>query len=460
MNDCFAQRRAVTSVPIAIVVAAAYADWKRQQPRAVRDWLAASDFEGRAGNYTLIPGEDRARPRVVVVSENPPDLWSLAALPSRLAPVTYYLETDVDPAAATALMVGWGLGCYRFDRYLSDATKKTARLVVPKGADRAEALRQIESTALVRDLINTPAEDLGPPELAGAARQLAKAYDAKLSVVSGRVLEDLFPAVHAVGRAAAKPPCLVDFKWGNKGHPKVTLVGKGVCFDTGGLNLKPGQGMKLMKKDMGGAAVTLGLARLIMDADLPVRLRVIVPAVENNISGNAYRPGDVLRTRKGVSVEIGNTDAEGRLVLADALALADEEAPDLLIDCATLTGAARVALGPDLPALFCDDANFAEDLMRAGLHVSDPMWRMPLWRPYRRMLNTPIADINNAGSGGFAGAITAALFLKTFVGKAKVWAHLDLYGWNDEDRPGRPKGGEAMAMRALFETIRRRFGAA
>ena len=206
--------------------------------------------------------------------------------------------------------------------------------------------------------------------------------------------------------------------------------------------------------------MTLGLSRLIMDADLPVRLRVIVPAVENNVSGNAYRPGDVLRTRKGVSVEIGNTDAEGRLVLADALALADEEAPDLLIDCATLTGAARVALGPDLPALFCDDANFAEDLMRAGLDVSDPMWRLPLWRPYRRMLNTPIADINNAGSGGLAGAITAALFLKTFVGKARVWAHLDLYGWNDEDRPGRPKGGEAMAMRALFETIHRRFGAA
>lgn len=460
MNECFAQRRTATSVSIEIVATDAFAAWKKRQPRAVRDWLAVDGFAGRVGSFAPIPGGDGVRPRVVVVPDGALDLWTLAALPSRLAPATYCLEDDLDPAAATALMVGWGLGCYRFDRYLAAARGKVTRLVVPKGADRAEAARQIESVVLVRDLINTPAADLGPPELADAARHLAKTYAAKLSVVSGKALEDHFPAVHAVGRAAAKPPCLIDFTWGNKNHPKVTLVGKGVCFDTGGLNLKPGSSMKLMKKDMGGAAVTLGLARLIMNAELPVRLRVIVPAVENNVSGNAYRPGDVLRTRKGVSVEIGNTDAEGRLVLADALALADEESPDLMIDCATLTGAARVALGPDLPALFCDDTAFAEDLMCAGRDVSDPLWRLPLWQPYLRMLKTPIADINNAGSGGFAGAITAALFLKTFVSNAKVWAHLDLYGWNDEDRPGRPKGGDAMAMRALFETIRRRFGAA
>jgi len=330
-------------------------------------------------------------------------------------------------------------------------------LVMPKNAHRGAVEAQVDAVTLVRNLINTPAADMGPPELATAAKQVAERFGAKFRVVQGKVLKEQFPAVHAVGRAADKAPRLIDMTWGKAKHPKVTLVGKGVCFDTGGLNLKPAAGMRWMKKDMGGAAVVLGLAHLIMSAGLPVRLRTIIPAVENNVSGNAYRPGDVLRTRKGVSIEIGNTDAEGRIVLADGLALADEEDPDLVIDCATLTGAARVALGADLPAMFCNDDAFADDLNAAADRVADPLWRLPLWQPYRRLLDTPIADINNAGTGGFAGAITAALFLGTFVERAKTWVHLDLYGWNDTDRPGRPRGGEAMAMRALFDVIRRRF---
>ncbi len=458
MNDAFTKRRSGAAVPISLVPAEEFSSWRRKQSKAVRNWLTSCGYDGRRGTHTLVPAVGAHRERVIVSTEAVPDLWSLADLPRRLSRGTYFLEADLDAPSATAVAIGWGLGTYRFARYLSRAKKNSTRLVVPKNVDLAEVERQIASIFLVRDLINTPAADLGPPELAAAARQLAKDYAAKISVVSGPTLEKQFPAVHAVGRAAAKAPCLIDFVWGNRSQPKVTLVGKGVCFDTGGLNLKPAQGMRSMKKDMGGAAVTLGLARLIMDAGLPVRLRVIIPAVENNVSGDAYRPGDILRTRKGLSVEIGNTDAEGRLVLADALALADEESPDLLVDSATLTGAARVALGPDLPALFCDDAEFAEQLMNAGRDVSDQLWRLPMWTPYRRMLDSPIADINNAGSSGLAGAITAALFLKEFVDHAKVWAHIDLYGWNDDARPGRPRGGEAMAMRALFEVIRRKYG--
>jgi leucyl aminopeptidase len=318
----------------------------------------------------------------------------------------------------------------------------------------------LSGVQIARDLINTPANDLGPAELADAMLALFSRNGGQGNVIEGdALLSANFPMVHAVGRASARAPRLVDATWGEMAHPKVTLVGKGVVFDTGGLDIKPASGMALMKKDMGGAANVLGLAAMIMEARLPVRLRVIVPAVENAISGDAFRPGDVLPSRKGLSVEIGNTDAEGRLVLADALALADEEEPELLIDMATLTGAARVALGPELPPLYTDDDAFADDLAASAEAVNDPLWRLPLWRPYESYLDSRIADINhiNTSGAGFAGSITAALFLSRFVGKAKTWAHLDIYGWNPSDRPGRPAGGEAQTVRALFACLKDRY---
>ena len=460
MIEAFAHRRTTGTVLITPVTEKGYGAWLRKQNAPVRNGLRSARFTAKSGTYVLLPVAKGRKAHVVAGIDEAPDLWSLAHLPNILPSGVYALDDDVETSVATVLTVGWALGSYRFNRYLSEPKRDPAKLVVPKNIDRTEAEAQVDAVSLVRDLINTPAADMGPPELAEAAKQVAGGFGAKTRIVRGKELKEAFPAIHAVGRAADKAPRLIDMTWGKLKHPKVTVVGKGVCFDTGGLNLKTAQGMRWMKKDMGGAAVALGLAHLIMSAHLQVRLRVIIPAVENNVAGNAYRPGDVLRTRKGVSVEIGNTDAEGRLVLADGLALADEEAPDLLIDCATLTGAARVALGADLPALFCDDTDFAQALVAAGDAVADPLWRLPLWRPYRKLLDTPIADINNVGTGGMAGAITAALFLATFVDKAKTWVHLDLYGWNDGDRPGRPRGGEAMAMRALFEVIRDRFGVA
>ena len=319
--------------------------------------------------------------------------------------------------------------------------------------------RAARATYLVRDLVNTPANDLGPAELAEAAAAVARGAGVRANIIVGDdLLAKNYPLVHAVGRASARPPRLVDFAWGTPDAPKVTLVGKGVCFDTGGLDLKPSSNMLLMKKDMGGAAVVLGLAQMIMDAGLKVRLRVLIPAVENSVSGNAYRPGDVLATRKGKTVELGNTDAEGRLILADALTEADGEEPSLLVDCATLTGAARVALGPDLPALFTPSDDLARDLLRHGDAQSDPLWRMPLHAPYRDYLDSKIADFNNAADTSFAGSITAALFLKEFVSRTQAWAHIDLYAWNAKTRPGRPAGGEAMAMRALYALVAERYG--
>ena len=328
----------------------------------------------------------------------------------------------------------------------------------PKGVDYTEALNAAKTTWLIRDLVNTPASDMGPDELEAAARSLAKSFKAQFKVIRGAALKRNFPMIHEVGKASPRAPRLIDFVWGNSGAPKITLVGKGVCFDTGGLDIKPSSGMLLMKKDMGGAANVLGLAHMIMAAKLPVRLRVLIPAVENSIAGNAFRPGDILRSRKGITVEIGNTDAEGRLVLGDALALADEETPDLLIDMATLTGAARVALGPDLPPFYTDDDAVAVAIAGAAKTENDPLWRMPLWEPYARLFESPISDMNNSGESGFAGSITAALFLKRFVDRAKCYVHLDIFAWTPQARAGRPKGGEAQGPRALFSMIRQRYG--
>ncbi|WP_341705464.1 leucyl aminopeptidase family protein, partial [Ferrovibrio sp.] len=362
--------------------------------------------------------------------------------------------------AADDAALGWALAAYRFDRYKKPAAGRRgrARLVWPAKADRARVVALYDGIVLARDLVNTPAADMGPAELAEAARAVALLGGGSFACIIGDdLLEQNYPMIHAVGRASVRLPRLIDITWGNPKHPKLTLVGKGVCFDTGGLDLKPSAGMLLMKKDMGGAAVVLGLAAAIMALKLPVRLRVLVAAVENSVSGNAMRPGDVLTSRKGLTVEIGNTDAEGRLVLADALAEADREKPDWLIDCATLTGAARVAIGPDLPALYSSDDTMAQALLAAGLAAADPLWRMPLHRPYREYIEGKVADISNSADTPFAGSITAALFLQEFVEKTKAWAHLDMFAWNPKARPGRPAGAEATGLRALFAAIEARY---
>lgn len=442
-------------IPISVVTPA---DWERLREDLAPDmrrWADANGFKAQPGRVIALPSAQGVLKMVVVGALTDGDVFALARVCRTLPDGAYAIGATMPKPQLFAL--GWCLDAYRFDRYRK-AGPTGPRLVCPKGVDRSEVLRAVAATALVRDLVNTPASDMGPDELEQAARALARAHKARITVMTGRLLERNFPMIHAVGKASPRAPRLIDFTWGPVRAPKVTLVGKGVSFDTGGLDIKPASGMALMKKDMGGAAHVLGLAQMIMSANLKLRLRVLIPAVENSIAGNAFRPGDVLHSRLGLTVEIGNTDAEGRLILADALALADEESPELLIDMATLTGAARVALGPDLPALFTDDEQLAGDIHKAGLKVNDPVWRLPLWRPYARLFESGVADLNNAGDSGFAGAITAALFLSRFVSRARAHAHFDVFAWAPSSLPGRPRGGEAQAMRALFEVIRSRFG--
>ncbi|MGB3864668.1 MAG: leucyl aminopeptidase family protein, partial [Xanthobacteraceae bacterium] len=377
-------------------------------------------------------------------------------LPGLLPPGVYRFANTPDDARLAAL--AFALGCYRFSRYRKAETPDV-RLVPPAGVDPDDISRIADAVTLARDLINTPANDMGPAELEAAARDLASSYDTSFNCIIGDDLkQNNFPLIHAVGMASPRAPRLIDFSWGDPAHPKVTLVGKGVCFDTGGLDLKPPGSMLNMKKDMGGAANVLALALMVMDAGLKVRLRVLIPAVENAVAGNAFRPLDVLPSRKGVSVEIGNTDAEGRLVLADALALADEETPDLLIDLGTLTGAARTALGPDLPPFYTSDEVLAAQLAQCAREERDPLWRMPLWPAYDTWLDSKVADINNAPSNGFAGSIVCALFLQRFVAAAKSWLHVDIYGWTPVAKPARPEGGECQAARAIFRLLSRRYG--
>jgi leucyl aminopeptidase len=382
------------------------------------------------------------------------DGFALGSLAARLPAGCYKFEAALADAKQVAL--GWCLELYKYDPW-RPIVVKDVQLVCPEGVDYISVVAEANACFLVRDLVNAPSNVMGPDELERAARRVAKLGGAKVIVISGTRLQKDFPLIHVVGDAATRRPRLIDFTWGNPRHAKVTLVGKGVCFDTGGLDIKSSSNMLLMKKDMGGAANVLGLAQLIMQAKLPVRLRVLIAAVENAIGGEAFRPGDVFKSRKGLTVEIGNTDAEGRLVLADALSLADEEAPELLIDMATLTGAARVALGPDLPPFFTSDDEFAQSLQKISLAQNDPLWRLPLWQPYAQMIETPLADLNNSGAGGFAGAITAALFLRRFVERAKTYAHFDIFAWVPNAKPGRPKGGEAQAIRAIFAYMRARF---
>ena len=459
MTASFKTKADSKTIPVTPIEHAVFDAWLKKEPAAIQAWVKSSGFTAKPGQISLVAGKDGKLSRVLFGVKDHDGFWDYAPLPTALPEGSYRIDARMSAAGATAAATGWALGGYRFERYKSTKSKKLPTLVWPARADKARANAMAESISLVRDLINTPAEDMGPSQLAAAARTLGRGHKAEVKVITGdALLKQNYPTIHAVGRASDDPPRLIDLRWGRKSDPKVTLVGKGVCFDTGGLDLKPAGGMLRMKKDMGGGAHALGLAHLIMALKLRVRLRVLVPAVENNVAGNAFRPLDVITTRKGVTVEIGNTDAEGRLVLCDALAEADSEDPDMILDFATLTGAARVALGTDLPALFCNNDSLAGDLAKAGDTVNDPMWRLPLWRPYRQLLESKVADINNVSEGGFGGAITAALYLQEFVRDTTPWAHLDMMAWNLSGRPGRPAGGEAQSLRGVFEMLEKRYG--
>ena len=430
--------------------------WLNTQPPAWGQWVKMAKFKAEAGAVCPVPDEQGQPTTVLVGLGDNDDPWVWAALPGKLAQGTYRIALPLDRHRADWAVLGWMLSSYNFDRYKKRSTRDWPRLVWPENCDRDGIASTAKAVGLVRDLINTPAADMGPAELAAAAVEVGRRYGAKTHITVGEdLLAQNYPMIYAVGHAAAagREPRLIDMVWGDESHPKITLVGKGVCFDTGGLDLKNSSGMKLMKKDMGGAAHVLGLASMIMDRALPVRLRVLIPAVENSLSERAMRPLDVLKSRKGVTVEVGNTDAEGRLILADALWEASQEKPDLLVDFATLTGAARSALGVELPALFANSTTLANRLTMAGETENDPMWRLPLHKSYRRMLESKVADLCNASDSPYAGAITAALFLQEFVGPGIPWAHLDVMGWNTSPRPGRPEGGEALCLRSVFFVI-------
>ncbi len=443
------QTRAHDSVPVYVVPVSQYPQWLSSQSSFSQTWLKASQLKVEAGALRLLPESEGRLSGVLVLVENEKSFWPVGQCPFVLPEGSYYLVNEKPDYA-----LAWGLGAYQFSRY-KKPTRQPALLYWDKLDDVVPLL---EAIYLTRDLINTPTEDMGPDALASAVKSLAKECNARFhEIVGDALLKQNYPAIHAVGRAGSNEPRLIDFCWGDAKHPKITLVGKGVCFDTGGLDIKPSGNMLLMKKDMGGAAHVLGLARLIMKSNLKVCLRVLIPAVENSISSNAYRPGDVIKTRKGLTVEITNTDAEGRVILADALAEAVSEKPALIIDVATLTGAARVALGTELPAVFSNNHAWVHDAVQCGVEQQDEMWRMPLFAAYKESLTSPIADLNNCPADSYGGAITAALFLNAFVPDETPWMHFDLMAWNLRAKPGRPQGGEAMCLRALFSLLKQRF---
>ncbi len=443
------------SLPLYAIQAEQLDNWIKAQPKEVSAWLKANAFAANIGEVILVPNS-KGMPQMAVVGLGTPATRSrgrfeLAAARAKLPAQTFHLENAQDVDGLDVQLLGWLLAGYSFDRYRKPATPM-ADLICPETVDATRLETLAAGEKLTRDLINTPAADMGPDALEAATQSLAEMFGASIHVTKGDdLLIDNFPMIHAVGRAAEQTPRLLDMRWGDTG-PKLTLVGKGVCFDTGGLNLKPGGSMALMKKDMGGAATVLGLAQMVMSLKLPIQLRVLIPAVENAVSGNAFRPGDILTSRKGLTVEINNTDAEGRLVLADALALAEEDAPDQIISMATLTGAARVAVGPDLAPFYTNSDTLAAALTGAADRVADPVWRMPFWDPYEKMIEPGIADLDNAPAGGFAGSITAALFLRRFV-DMDAYTHFDIYGWNPTAAPARPKGAVGMGARALLEAL-------
>jgi leucyl aminopeptidase len=457
MGSIFVSGRTSAAIPIWFVTAATYSEVRARLDAGARAYIDAAGFEPKPGHLLVLPGGGGLGGILfgLEAADEPKDLF----LPGRLAqhlPAGLYRFAN-EPHDTRLAVLALALGAYRFTRY-HKSERREFKLDPPQSVDRTELDRIVEAVTLARDLINTPANDLGPAELEDAARSLAARHGATVrSVVGDDLSRENLPLIYAVGRAAERPPRLIDFTWGDPDHARVTLVGKGVCFDSGGLDIKPESSMLNMKKDMGGAATALALAHMVMSGELKVRLRVLIPAVENSISGASFRPRDIYTARNGLTVEIGNTDAEGRLILADALALADEDKPELIADFATLTGAARVALGPEVPPFFTDDDELAAELARHAAAENDPLWRLPLWRSYEAMLESKIADINNVGSGGQAGAITAALFMRRFV-TAKSWLHCDVFAWTPSARPGRPEGGECQAARALYALLGERYG--
>jgi leucyl aminopeptidase len=461
MHPVFLPRgHAASTVPVTFVNSATWRELRDGLDSRTRAFVDATGFEPKAGRHVLLPSPEGALAGALFALEPPEDankdLFRPGALTGILPAGAYRFANAPHDSKLAAL--AFALGSYRFARYRKPE-EKDLKLELPGNVDGDDLTRIVDGVCLARDLINTPSNDMGPAELEEAARTLASRHGAFAhAIVGDDLLKQNFPLVHAVGRAAARAPRLIDIIWGDPSHPKVTLVGKGVCFDTGGLDIKPESGMLNMKKDMGGAATMLALAHMLMDRGIKLRLRVLIPAVENAISGSAFRPRDVYRSRKGITVEIGNTDAEGRLILADALALADEEQPELIADMATLTGAARVALGADIPPIYTDDDELAAELARTAASENDPVWRMPLWRPYETLLESKVADTNNVASGGFGGSITAALFLRKFVSAAKAWLHCDIFAWNQTSKPGRPEGAECQAARALYALLVARYG--
>ena len=431
--------------------------WLSTASPAQQQWVRATAFAALPGTHCLVPGVEGHIELVLVGVGSADDVYALATLPMQLPPAEYQLSDQGLVLDAFNAALGFGLASYQFKRY-RQPRRAPARLLTPSGIDAAQLEALIAAATLTRDLVNTPSEHMGPAELAENTRRLAGTYGGIFREWVGEdLLRDNFPAIHAVGRASHREPRLLELRWGDPAQPRVAVIGKGVCFDTGGLDIKAADGMRNMKKDMGGAAHAIALAELIMRLGLPIQLQLLIPAVENAISGNAYRPGEVIATRKGLSVEIDNTDAEGRVVLCDALAYAAESTPDLMIDFATLTGAARVALGADLPPVFSNDDALRQAAVAAGSKVQDPIWPMPLWQPYLSMLDSSIADLANSGPSRYAGCITAALYLQRFVPDDLPWLHLDTYAWNDTDRPGRPRGGEALGLRAIFELLSQRY---
>jgi leucyl aminopeptidase len=458
MTSIFVARGGAAAIPIWFVSAATYADVRERLDAGACAFADAAGFEPKPGRYLLLPGEKGLGGVLfgLEAAGEAKDLFRPGLLPQQLPDGVYRFANDPHDARLAAL--AFALGSYRFTLYRK-AERRQVKLDLAQSIDRDDLDRIVEAVTLARDLINMPANDMGPAELEAAARSLAARYGADIRVTLGHdLLAENFPLIHAVGRASERAPRLIELKWGEGDHPRVTLVGKGVCFDSGGLDIKPESAMLLMKKDMGGAASVLALAHMVMDRGLKVQLTVLIPAVENSISGAAFRPRDVYPSRKGLTVEVGNTDAEGRLVLADALALADESEPELLIDMGTLTGAARVALGPDMPPFYTEDDALAAALARHAETENDPLWRLPLWQPYETLLDSKVADLNNVGSGNFAGSILCALFLKRFVEAAASWLHLDIYAWTPAAKPGRPEGGECQAARALYALLAERYG--
>lgn len=465
MLNCFTTRHTEAMIPVRPLLKSSFDSWARAQEPFLRHWLKSSRFTAEPGTFCVVPDSTGKLAMVLVGLAAVDDFWIFGDLPARLPEGEYKIDL-IEPIWPEAeqwrrAIIAWGLGSYAFSRYQKRNRKPDMvkpQLFIPAAANPELSQEIVASIYWVRDLVNTPTEDMSPSVLSAAAVELAKSYGSTARVIIGdELLAANYPTIHAVGRGSARAPCLVDFHWGDKQAPLLTLVGKGICFDSGGMNLKSSEGMRNMKKDMAGAAHILGLARLIMSQRLPVHLRVLLPIAENMVAGNSYRPGDIITTRAGITVEITNTDAEGRLVLCDALTAAVEESPDLVVDFSTLTGAARIAVGPDMAAFFANQEDLANGLLQAGEKTRDPLWRLPLYQPYERYLKSEIADICNASNGPYAGAVTAALYLKQFVPAIIPWAHFDISAWNFDKLPGRPVGAEANALRAVYAFLQDRY---